>query len=128
MTDRRADEATGTSTAGWLRVVVTVLSAAVAGPVLLLYGWLLLWFSPEITNPGRCARESGEWGPDNGTFVWVVACAAGVAGALCFGLALRRMHRGGRWWPWLLAAAVFLAAGLPVVGALSSAAWCPPAP
>lgn len=126
MTDRQADETVVTVPAIGLRIVVTVLSSAVAGPVLLLYGWMLLWFSPEITDPGWCRHESHTWGPDNGTFVWVMACAAGVAGTLCFGLALARLYRYRRWWPWLVAAAAILAAGWPAVVGLPGAAWCPP--
>ncbi|WP_422739113.1 hypothetical protein ACN263_07725 [Micromonospora sp. WMMD729] len=128
MTDQRADGTTEPMSAIGPRLVVTVLSSAVAGPVLLAYGMALLWFSPEITSPGGCRQETGGFGPDSGTVLWGLACAAGVAGVLCFGVALARLHTNRRWWPWLVAAAAILAAGSPAVAGLPDAAWCPPLP
>ncbi|WP_240943965.1 hypothetical protein [Micromonospora thermarum] len=105
---------------------MAVAGSAVVGPLLLFYGWLLLWFHPEITNPGWCVQESADWGFDNGTFVWLVTCAHTVAGIVCFGLALLNLYRGRRWWLWLILAAVFLGAAWPWATGLSRAAWCPP--
>ncbi|MER7461198.1 hypothetical protein [Micromonospora sp. NPDC126480] len=128
MTDCRADGTVAPVPAIRLRLVVTALTSAVVGPVLLLYAWLLVWYSPEITNPGGCPNESPSRGPGNGTLVWVLACAAGVAGALCLGIALARTNKYRGWWPWLLAGVVILAAGSPAVAGLPAAAWCPPLP
>ncbi|GAA4565181.1 hypothetical protein GCM10023176_12630 [Micromonospora coerulea] len=128
MTDPEPAEPVVAIPALGLRIVVTVVSSAVAAPVLLMYAFMLAWFSPEITEPGWCRQESAGWRPDNGTLVWFVTCTAGVAGTLYFGLALARFHRGRRWWPWLVAAAAILAAGWPALLRLSAASWCPPPP
>ncbi|MFC0008023.1 hypothetical protein [Micromonospora siamensis] len=109
-----------------LRVLATLVASLVVGPVLLLYGWVLALFSPEVTGGGRCPGQAGG-GADNGALVWSVAASTTVAALLCFLFALVRLHRGGRWWPWLVAALVFLAVGFPVLSGLPAAAWCPPA-
>ncbi|SCF35519.1 hypothetical protein [Micromonospora mirobrigensis] len=122
MTDLPAGHVTTTAPPRALRVLVTAVASLVVGPVLLLYGWVLAWFSPEITGAGRCPG-----GVDDGALVWSVAASTTVAALLCFAVALVRLHRGGRWWPWLAAALVFLAVGFPVLSGVPSAAWCPPA-
>lgn len=124
MTDLGVSEATQTRSALRLRVAGTIASLLVICVALPLYIYLLLWFSPEITNPG-CDQGSSWWHTYDGTVMWVVACLSIVAATLCFIVAVSRSRRSGRWWPWPIATVACVAAGGPALTAISSAAWCP---
>lgn len=125
MTDRRTDEATQTRSALRVRIVGTVASWLVVAPALPVYMYMLWWFSPEITSPGWCDQGSTWWRSYDGAVMWVVACVAIVAGALCFCVGTSRLRRSERWWPWPVAAVASVAAGWPAMTGISSAAWCP---
>ncbi|MFG1672846.1 hypothetical protein [Micromonospora sp. NPDC049282] len=91
------------------RRVLAVLASLAGGPLLLLYGYLLAWFSPEVTSD-RAA--------DRGAVLWVVLLATCVAAAGCLLGGWLRLGRPGRWWPWPVGVAAALAVGWLAAGAL----------
>lgn len=106
MADDEAVEAAPDAPPIGLRIAVAVPVAVVASWLLLMYAFHLLWFSPEILDPGQCTpsdlREMGKGacGPEHGRVLWVGTCLAFVAGAICLIVTWARTPRPGRWWPW----------------------------
>jgi hypothetical protein len=94
----------------WVRRGVSVPLALIGFPLLLLYAYVLLYWSPALTGPGPDACDPATmggacWRPEQRTF-WIVGAAAAVPAALCLVLMVRRMRDAGRWWPWPVAAVV----------------------
>ena len=107
------EEATGTWVRRGVRLGVAIPVALFGFALLLLYAYLLLYWSPALTGPGaepcdpavmggRCRR------PEQRTF-WTVAAAAGVPAAVCLVLMVRRLRDARRWWPWPVASVVLVA-------------------
>ncbi|MFI7211828.1 hypothetical protein [Micromonospora maritima] len=91
------------------RRLLAALSSLVGGPLLLLYGYLLAWFSPEVTSDRAV---------DGGAVLWAVLLAACVATAGCLLAGWLRLSRPGRWWPWPVGVAAALAVGWLAAGGL----------
>ncbi|WP_156313030.1 hypothetical protein [Micromonospora sp. HK10] len=93
------------------RWLLALLASLVGGPLLLLYGYLLAWFSPEITGAGRAADRGAAW--------WLTLLLACLATAGCLLAGWLRLRRPGRWWPWPVGIGVALAVGWLAAGALA---------
>jgi hypothetical protein len=92
------------------RRLLAVLASLVGAPLLLLFGYLLAWFSPEVTGADRAA--------DRGAALWTILLVACVAAAGCLSAGWLRLRRPGRWWPWPVGAGVALAVGWLAAGGL----------
>ncbi|SBT52935.1 hypothetical protein [Micromonospora auratinigra] len=92
------------------RRLLAVLASLVGGPFLLLLGYLLAWFSPEVTGQYRAV--------DRGAALWTALLLAWLAAAGCLSAGWLRLRRPGRWWPWPVGLAVALAVGYLTADAL----------
>lgn len=86
----------------WVRTSTVIVVAVALLPLLTLYAYLLAWFLPDLTYNIRPA-------------LWLVTFTlwAGAVGFLVIGWF--RRHRSERWWFWLPAAALCVAADWPFV-------------
>jgi hypothetical protein len=123
MADRHVDEPL-TPPFGW-RIAVTAASATVAVSAMLLYTYLLWWFTPEITNPGWCQHGSW-WFRHDGAFVWAAVVLFGLVIPLALMyMTTSQLFRRRRWWPWPAGLLTVLIVAYPLVAMLSRASWCP---
>jgi formate hydrogenlyase subunit 3/multisubunit Na+/H+ antiporter MnhD subunit len=101
------------------RTVVLVAAAIVVVPMLLLYGYLLLWFSPEVTGTDVCLPEQAACRLDDGKEIfWLLVFAASGTAMVAYALAWWRRRRAGRWWPWPVLSLVLVAAAIPAMNGL----------
>jgi hypothetical protein len=109
-----------------VRSAVTLVTAGLALPIILLSVYMLAWFAPEVTAPG-CWTGSGWLRDFDSTILWLGSAAAVVLASISIIVAYRRM-RTRRWW--VLPLTTLVATGFMVfaISRMGAAAWCPQAP
>ncbi|SEG70347.1 hypothetical protein SAMN04489712_109163 [Thermomonospora echinospora] len=101
MADGESGEAVPGVQPSGARIAVALGASVVACWQLLVYGFGLVWYLPDITVRSECdPRETLGCGHEYGEAWWIGTFLVCVAGALCMILTWVRTYRGGRWWPW----------------------------
>ncbi len=100
---------------GWtvrqgVRLGVVIPLAVFGVPLLLLYAYVLLYWSPALNGPAGPPCDPGVCGRPDQRYWWIAAAATAVPAAFCLVRSVRRVRDPRRWWPWPVAVVLLAAA------------------